>query len=51
VSQFDAPATWVIRTAVNANISRWMERRREHRVEPDSETTFSLARPVANDQS
>src|SRR6266699_2780114 len=29
VSRHPAPAAWVIRTALNANISRWRRRRRE----------------------
>src|SRR5580658_10928695 len=29
VSRHPAPAAWVVRTALNANISRWRRRRRE----------------------
>ncbi len=29
VSKHPAPAAWVVRTALNANISRWRRRRRE----------------------
>src|ERR1700691_6103178 len=37
VSRHPAPAAWVVRTALNANISRWRRRRREVSV-PDPAT-------------
>jgi RNA polymerase sigma-70 factor (sigma-E family) len=45
VSRHPAPTAWVIRTALNANISRWRRRRREVSV-PDPGT---LADPPALD--
>lgn len=41
VSRHPAPAAWVVRTALNANISRWRRRRREVSV-PDSGTVADL---------
>ena len=40
VSRLDRPAAWVVRTAVNADISWWRRRRREvvASVEPGSAT-------------
>jgi RNA polymerase sigma-70 factor (ECF subfamily) len=42
VSRHPAPAAWVVRTALNANISRWRRRRREVSV-PDPGTVADLA--------
>ena len=41
VRKADSPIAWVVRTAVNANISRWRQRRREvvSDVPPDGVTT------------
>lgn len=44
VSRHPAPAAWVVRTALNANISRWRRRRREISV-PDPGTVAD--RPAA----
>ena len=41
VSSHPAPAAWVVRTALNANISRWRRRRREVSV-PDPGTVADL---------
>src|SRR5215470_823080 len=41
VSSHPAPAAWVVRTALNANISRWRRRRREVAV-PDLGTVADL---------
>jgi len=41
VSRHPAPAAWVVRTALNANISRWRRRRREVAV-PDPATVADL---------
>ncbi|HEY2687528.1 MAG TPA: sigma factor-like helix-turn-helix DNA-binding protein [Streptosporangiaceae bacterium] len=41
VSRHPAPAAWVVRTALNANISRWRRRRREVPV-PDPGTVADL---------
>ena len=41
VSRHPAPAAWVVRTALNANISRWRRRRREVSV-PDLGTVADL---------
>jgi RNA polymerase sigma-70 factor (sigma-E family) len=41
VSRHPAPAAWVVRTALNANISRWRRRRREISV-PDPGTVADL---------
>jgi RNA polymerase sigma factor (sigma-70 family) len=41
VSRHPAPAAWVVRTALNANISRWRRRRREVPV-PDFGTVKDL---------
>jgi DNA-directed RNA polymerase specialized sigma24 family protein len=41
VSQHPAPAAWVVRTALNENISRWRRRRREVAV-PDLATFADL---------
>ena len=41
VSRHPAPAAWVVRTALNANISRWRRRRREVSV-PDPGTVADL---------
>src|SRR5215475_2373556 len=41
VSRHPAPAAWVVRTALNANISRWRRRRREVAV-PDLGTVADL---------
>jgi RNA polymerase sigma factor (sigma-70 family) len=41
VSRHPAPTAWVIRTALNANISRWRRRRREVSV-PDPGTVADL---------
>ncbi|MGH3123707.1 MAG: sigma factor, partial [Streptosporangiaceae bacterium] len=41
VSRHPAPAAWVVRTALNANISRWRRRRREVSV-PDPGTMADL---------
>jgi RNA polymerase sigma factor (sigma-70 family) len=46
VSQHPAPALWVVRTALNANISRWRRRRREIPV-PDPASVAD--RPVAGE--
>ncbi len=45
VSRHPAPAAWVVRTALNANISRWRRRRREVPV-PDPGVLADL--PVAS---
>ena len=45
VSRHPAPAAWVVRTALNANISRWRRRRREVPV-PDP---WLIADPAAVD--
>jgi RNA polymerase sigma-70 factor (sigma-E family) len=42
VSRHPAPLAWVVRTALNANISRWRRRRREVSV-PDPGTVADLA--------
>ena len=42
VSRHPAPVAWVVRTALNANISRWRRRRREVPV-PDPGTVADLA--------
>jgi RNA polymerase sigma factor (sigma-70 family) len=42
VSRHPAPVAWVVRTALNANISRWRHRRREVSV-PDPGTVADLA--------
>src|SRR5215469_15515949 len=42
VSRHPAPAAWVIRTALNVNISRWRRRRREVAV-PDPGTVAGLS--------
>ena len=42
VSRHPAPAAWVIRTALNVNISRWRRRRREVAV-PDLGTVADLS--------
>src|SRR5215471_7916180 len=41
VSRHPAPTAWVVRTALNANISRWRRRRREVAV-PDPATVADL---------
>lgn len=41
VSRHPAPAAWVVRTALNANVSRWRRRRREVSV-PDPATLADL---------
>ena len=41
VSRHPAPAAWVVRTALNANVSRWRRRRREVSV-PDPGTVADL---------
>jgi RNA polymerase sigma factor (sigma-70 family) len=41
VSRHPAPRAWVVRTALNANISRWRRRRREVSV-PDPDTVVDL---------
>ena len=43
VSRHPAPAAWVVRTALNLNISRWRRRRREVPV-PDPGMLAGLAR-------
>jgi len=49
VSRHPAPAAWVVRTALNANISRWRRHRREIPV-PDPGTVADLpAGPVGAD--
>jgi RNA polymerase sigma factor (sigma-70 family) len=51
VSRHPAPAAWVIRTALNASISRWRKRRREVSL-PDPGTVADLAaEPVAADST
>jgi len=42
VSRHPAPAAWVVRTALNANISRWRHRRREVSL-PDVSTVADTA--------
>jgi RNA polymerase sigma-70 factor (sigma-E family) len=42
VSRHPAPAAWVVRTALNANISRWRHHRREVSV-PDSSSVADLS--------
>jgi RNA polymerase sigma-70 factor (sigma-E family) len=42
VSRHPAPAAWVVRTALNANISRWRRRRREVPI-PDPAAIADLA--------
>ena|ERR1700689_5365620 len=42
VSKHPAPAAWVVRTALNANVSRWRRRRREI-VIPDPGLVADLA--------
>ena len=42
VSRHPAPAAWVVRTALNVNISRWRRRRREVAV-PDLGTVADLS--------
>src|SRR5262249_51946377 len=42
VSRHPAPAAWVVRTALNANVSRWRRRRREVAV-PDPATVADLS--------
>jgi RNA polymerase sigma-70 factor (sigma-E family) len=44
VSRHPAPAAWVVRTALNANISRWRRRRREVPI-PDPAAIADLASP------
>ena len=44
VSRHPAPAAWVVRTAVNVNISRWRRRRREV---PVPDPGMLAARPAA----
>ncbi len=49
VSRHPAPTAWVVRTALNANISRWRRRRREVSV-PDPGTVAdppAIDRPTA----
>jgi RNA polymerase sigma-70 factor (sigma-E family) len=48
VSRHPAPAAWVVRTALNANISRWRRRHREVLV-PDSASVMDL--PGASEAS
>jgi RNA polymerase sigma factor (sigma-70 family) len=48
VSQHPAPALWVVRTALNANVSRWRRRRREIPV-PDPASV--AGQPVAGEAS
>ncbi len=45
VSRHPAPAAWVVRTALNANISRWRRRRREVPV-PDPGLMADPRRPT-----
>ena len=42
VSRHPAPAAWVVRTALNASVSRWRRRRREVSL-PDPSTVAELA--------
>jgi RNA polymerase sigma-70 factor (sigma-E family) len=48
VSRHPAPAAWVVRTALNANISRWRRRRREVSL-PDPGTIADL--PTVSEES
>ena len=48
VSRHPAPAAWVVRTALNANISRWRRRRREVSL-PDPGTVTDL--PAVSQES
>jgi RNA polymerase sigma factor (sigma-70 family) len=47
VSKHPAPAAWVIRTALNVNISRWRRRRREVAV-PDLGTVADMPCPASD---
>ena len=50
VSRHPAPAAWVVRTALNLNISRWRRRRREVPVpDPDMLADRPAAAPAAQD--
>lgn len=49
VSKHPAPAAWVVRTALNANISRWRRRRREVTVPDPSMVTHLPAISAAPD--
>jgi RNA polymerase sigma factor (sigma-70 family) len=48
VSRHPAPAAWVVRTALNANISRWRRHRREVTVPDPSSVADSPADPGAS---
>jgi RNA polymerase sigma factor (sigma-70 family) len=50
VSRHPAPRAWVVRTALNANISRWRRRRREVSV-PDPDTVMDLPAVDRTDSS
>ena len=50
VSRHPAPAAWVVRTALNANVSRWRRRRREISV-PDPRTVAELADHIGVSES
>jgi RNA polymerase sigma factor (sigma-70 family) len=50
VSRHPAPTAWVVRTALNANISRWRRRRREVPV-PDPGTVAELPAAEGADSS
>jgi RNA polymerase sigma-70 factor (ECF subfamily) len=47
VSRHPAPAAWVVRTALNANISRWRRRRREISVSDPGTVADPPVRPGA----
>jgi RNA polymerase sigma factor (sigma-70 family) len=49
VAEHPAPAAWVVRTALNANISRWRRRRREIAIPDPSTITVSSARSEVSD--
>jgi RNA polymerase sigma factor (sigma-70 family) len=51
VSTHPAPAAWVVRTALNANISRWRRHRREVPLPDPGLVTNLAAEPVAADSS
>ena len=51
VSRHPAPKAWVIRTALNANISRWRHRRREVPVPDPGTVTDVAADSEASDSS
>jgi RNA polymerase sigma factor (sigma-70 family) len=51
VSRHPAPAAWVVRTALNAGISRWRKRRREVALPDPGQVADLASRPAATDSS